>query len=134
MKTDRSMVKMVLLSIITCGIYGIYAMTMITNDVNALAPEKKKTMHYCMMAFVFSWLTCGIYPLIWNHKMSNKVGEILKDRGIAYSFSASDFWLWEVLGSCIVVGPFVYLNKLCKAMNLLCEDQNKRSTSANLGM
>lgn len=66
--------------------------------------------------------------------MSNKVGEILKDRGIAYNFSASDFWLWEVLGSCIVVGPFVYLNKLCKAMNLLCEDQNKRSTSANLGM
>lgn len=133
MRTNRSMVKMVLLSVVTCGIYGIWAMSTIGEDLNTLAPEKKKTMHYCLMTFVFSWLTCGIYPLIWFHKMSEKTGEILRERNLGYTFGASDFWLWEVLGSCIVVGPFIYLNKLCKAMNLLCEDQNRRTTGANFG-
>ena len=27
-------------------------------------------------------------------------------------FNATDFWLWNILGSLIVVGPFIYVHKL----------------------
>ena len=30
----------------------------------------------------------------------------------------------NIIGSFIFVGPFVYIHKLCKAMNLLSEDYN----------
>ena len=50
----------------------------------------------------------------------------LRRRGIAYDFDASTFWLWGVLGSLIVVGPFIYTHKLLKAMNLLAANYNIR--------
>ena len=47
-------------------------------------------------------------------------------RGIDYSFGASTFWLWGILGSIIVVGPFIYTYKLLKSMNLLAADYNAK--------
>ena len=58
----------------------------------------------------------------------NKVcgnGHALSDREINYDFGTNDFWLWFVLGSLILVGPFIYFHKLCTAMNLLCKDYNE---------
>lgn len=43
-----------------------------------------------------------------------------------YSFGASTFWLWGILGSMIVVGPFIYTYKLLKSMNLLAADYNAK--------
>lgn len=78
------------------------------------------------MYFVFSWLTLGIYPLIWYHGLSKRIGNELKRRNIPYSFGAGSFWGWNVLGAFIVVGPLVYSYKLLKSMNLLCADYNAR--------
>lgn len=78
------------------------------------------------MFFLFSWLTLGIVPLVWHHKMSARVGTELARRGIDYSFGASTFWLWGILGSIIVVGPFIYTYKLLKSMNLLAADYNAK--------
>ena len=126
LKTNRSLLKFILLSIITFGIYGLVVMSAVSTDINAIASryDGKKTMHYCLVVFVFSWLTLGIVPLVWSHKISNRIGNELTRRGISYSFSASTFWLWGVLGSLILVGPFIYTHKLLKSMNLLAENYN----------
>ena len=42
----------------------------------------------------------------------SRVGTELARRGIDYSFGASTFWLWGILGSIIVVGPFIYTYKV----------------------
>ena len=128
LNTNRSLLKYILLSILTFGIYGIVVMTVLTNDVNVLASryDGKKTMHFCLMTFVFSWLTMGIYPLIWYHKISERIGDELQRRHIYYNFGAGTFWGWNILGSLIIVGPFIYLHKLFKAVNMLCEDYNVR--------
>ena len=34
------------------------------------------------------------------------------------------FWGWGILGSLILVGPFIYTHKLLTAMNLLSADYN----------
>ena len=49
-----------------------------------------------------------------------------ESNGIAYSFGAGTLWGWCALGSLIGVGPFIFLHKLCKSMNLLCADYNAR--------
>lgn len=127
LKTNRSLALYILLSIITCGIYGIVAMSSVSTDINVIASryDGKKTAHYCLMVFLLSWLTLGIYPLVWYHKLSNRIGAELKRRGINYSFGAGSFWGWYILGALIVVGPFVYTHKLFKSMNLLSENFNR---------
>ena len=74
-------------------------------------------MHFCLLMFIVAPITFGIAGIVWYHKISNRIGNELKRRGIAYSFSAADFWLWSVIGSVIVIGPFVYIHKLFKAVN-----------------
>ena len=76
-------------------------------------------MHFCLLAFIVAPITFGIAGIVWYHKISNRIGAELKRRGVAYNFSASDYWLWNVLGSLIVVGPFIYLHKMFKATNLM---------------
>ena len=126
LKTNRGLLKFILLSLVTFGIYGIVAMSSVSNDINVIASryDGKKTMHFCLLAFVVSWLTLGIGVIVWYHKISDRIGAELKRRSIDFSFSAGSFWLWNVLGSFIIVGPFVYMYKLLKAMNLLSENYN----------
>ena len=126
LKTNRGLLKYILLSLITFGIYGLVAMSSVSTDINVIASryDGKKTTHFCLMAFVFSWLTLGIAPLVWYHKISARIGNELSRRGISYSFGAGSFWGWNILGALIVVGPLVYMHKLFKAMNLLSKDYN----------
>jgi hypothetical protein len=126
LKTNRGLLKFILLSLITFGIYGIVVMSSVSTDINLIAGkyDGKKTMHYCLVYFIFSWLTLGIVPLVWSHKISDRIGHELARRGIAYSFGAGTFWGWNILGSFIIVGPFIYIHKLLTAMNLLSENYN----------
>lgn len=128
MKTNRGLLKFILLSLITFGIYGLVVMSGISTDINTIASryDGKKTMHYCLLTFIFSWLTLGIAPLVWFHRISNRIGAELTRRGIDFQFGAGSFWGWNVLGALIIVGPFIYYHKLFKAMNLLSADYNTR--------
>ncbi len=128
LKTNRGLLKYILLSLITFGIYGIVAMSSISTDINLIAGryDGKKTMHFCLVAFLFSWLTFGIVPLVWYHNLSARIGSELSRRGISYSFGAGSYWGWAILGSIIFIGPFVYIHKLMKAMNLLSADYNAK--------
>lgn len=126
LKTNRSLLKFILLSIITFGIYGLVVMSAVSTDINTIASryDGKKTMHFCLIFFIFSVITLGIVPLVWNHRISNRIGNELIRRRIPYNFSASTFWLWGILGCLILVGPFVYTHKMLKSMNLLAENYN----------
>ena len=126
LKTNRGLLKLILLGMITFGIYPIVVMAGLSTDLNILASkyDGKKTGSYLVMIFVWSWLTFGIDPFIWYHGLSARMGNELKRRGIAYDFGAGSFWGWNVLGALIFVGPLVYTHKLLKAMNLLCENYN----------
>ena len=101
-------------------------MSAVSNDINIVASryDGKKTMHYCLLFFVVAPITLGIASIVWYHKVSNRIGDEVKRRGINYKFSATDFWLWNVLGALIVVGPFIYIHKMFKAVNLMNENYN----------
>ncbi len=125
-KTNKGLLKYILLSIITFGIYPLVVMSAVSNDINIVACryDGRRTMHFCLLFFIVAPITFGIASIVWYHKISNRIGRELKRRNIAYSFSAADFWLWNVLGSIIIIGPFVYLHKMFKATNLMCADYN----------
>ena len=129
LKTNRGLLKFILLSLVTFGIYALVFYSKVSTDINLIASryDGKKTMHYCLLTFIVAPITFGIGGIVWCHRISERIGSELTRRGIAYSFDASTFWLWNVLGSLLFgIGPFVYLHKLCKAMNLLSADYNTK--------
>ena len=128
MKTNRGWLKTLLLSILTLGIYSIVFFSGISTDINLIASryDGKKTMHFCLLIFVVAPLTWFIGLWVWFSRLSDRIGQELARRGLAYRFGAGSFWGWNFLGTLIVIGPIIYLHKLCKAMNYLCDDFNAR--------
>lgn len=126
LKANRSFIKILLLSFVTFGIYALITCGKITNEVNLVCSryDGKKSMNYYLLAFIVSPLTCGIASIVWMHNICNRIGNELSRRQVAYSFGAKDFWLWCILGSFILIGPFVFIHKFFKAVNLMNENYN----------
>lgn len=124
--TNRCLWKMIVFGLLTFGIYDIVIWCKLVTELNVAACryDGKRTMPFFAMSSVMP-LTFGIIYFVWNHKLCNRISAELSRRGYEYKFGASTFWLWYVLGSLILVGPFVYLHKLLKAMNCINEDFNQ---------
>ena len=128
LKTNRKLIKLILLGIITFGIYPVVVFSGISNGINTIASrfDGRKTMHFCLLNFLVGPVTFGIAALVWHHRLCDRIDDELRRRGLAYRFNTGHFWGWNIVGSLILVGPFIYRHKLCKAMNMLCEDYNVR--------
>lgn len=62
MSQNRSIAKCIVLSIITCGIYGMYWFVVATDDVGRVTNRPGTSGR---LSLVFSLITCGIYGLYW---------------------------------------------------------------------
>ena len=126
LKTNKGLFKYIIFSILTFGIYPIVVMSSVSNSINTVATryDGRRTMHFCLLFFLVAPITFGIANFVWYSKISNRIGRELQRRNIAYSFGAGTYWGWNILGSLIVVGPFIYLYKLFKSTNLICENYN----------
>ncbi len=126
LKTNRGAIKAVLLTIVTFGIYGLVLYHKMSEEINITASkyDGKRTMNFLLLFFIVGPITLEIGTLVWFHKFSRRIGDELKRRNIDYSFGAGSFWLWNTLGLIILVGPFVYLHKVIKAVNLINENYN----------
>ena len=132
LRTDRKMWKLMLFSFLTLGIYSFTYFIPMSYEMEKLSParERPKMMNYAV-AYIVSLFTFSAVMIFWHHELARRIEDALADRGIAYDFGMSDFWGWYFFGSFIFVGPYIYFHKLCKAMNLLCEDYNKNLTAKN---
>ena len=127
LKTNRSMWKLMILNILTLGIYSILFFIPVSFDLDKAAPraDGSRTMNY-FVAYLLSFFTGGIVLVVWHYFLASRIEEALDEKKIAYGFTTGAFWVWYFLGSFILVGPFVYFHKLCNAMNLLCSSYNEK--------
>lgn len=123
--TGRGLGKMFFLGILTLLIYPTVIWSRIVTELNITASryDGERTMPYFGMV-ILTPLTLGIYAFVWMHKFCRRIGEELNRRNIDYAFGPKDFWLWGVLGTLILAGPFVFTYKLMKSMNLINADFN----------
>lgn len=128
LKTDRKMWKLMLFNILTCSIYTIMFFIPFSYDIDKVAPRRdgSKTFNF-LFAYVLSLFLGGIPLAVWFYLMTDRIEQALSERGIDYDFGTGHWWGWYFFGSWIIVGPFIYFHKLCTAMNLLCEDYNKKN-------
>ena len=69
--TKKSIVTCILLSIVTCGIYGIIWFINMVNDLNTAA--RTPSANSGGMVFLLSIVTCGIYMFVWFFKAGEQV-------------------------------------------------------------
>ena len=76
---NRSIALCIVLSIVTCGIYGIYWMVCLVNDLNVASGRPTDTSGG--VVFLLSIVTCSIYLLYWFYKAGEKVSEVKQRNG-----------------------------------------------------
>jgi len=134
MKENRSMIVVILLSIITFGLYGLYFYHAYARDMNIVcAGDGKKTAG--LIAFILlSFITCGIYSIVWLYKVGDRINENCIRKGMASPCTGGSLLVWSIVGSIIFIGPFVALHKMIKGLNVLCAAYNRgRNGNGNLG-
>ena len=75
----RSIVTCILLSIITCGIYGIYWFVCLTNDMNKASGNDNDTRGG--IAYILGLVTCGIYTYYWAYRLGVKRDQLSGEKG-----------------------------------------------------
>lgn len=77
---ERNIALCIVLSIVTCGIYGIYWFICLSNDTNAAANVDGTSGG---VAFLLSVITCNIYGLYWAYKQGEKIDIAKTNRGMS---------------------------------------------------
>lgn len=125
MVKQRSLVTLILLSIITCGIYGIVFWYQWTEDVNKMCQGDGQDSSNYIVVILLSMVTCGIYGLYWYYKMGNRLQQNAPRYGMAFSENGTSVLLWMVIGSLLCgIGAFVAMYILIKNTNSLANAYN----------
>ena len=75
----KSIAVTIILSIVTCGIYGLVWLCYLNDSMNKLAGEKNYTSSG--MVILLTIVTCGIYSWYWTYKMGEKNDKIKGESG-----------------------------------------------------
>ena len=132
LKTDRNGWKFIILNLLTLGIYSIIFFISLSFDLDKAAPksDRSKTPNF-LAAYILSLFTFSIFLFIWHYHVADRIDDALGERKIPYNFGTDTFWTLYFFGSFILIGPLVYVYKLCHAMNLLCEKYNEEEEQKN---
>lgn len=95
----RDIVKCIIFSIITCGIYGIYWFIVLTDDVNRISEDNSVSGG---MAFLLTIITCGIYGFVWAYQMGKKVYNYSVNNGMNLSDNSAIYLILQLFGLSIV--------------------------------
>lgn len=90
----RDIAVAIILSLITCGIYGIVWFINLTDDV-AYASEDSSISGG--MAFLLTIITCSIYRFYWSYQMGKKMYMAKTNRGMRASDNSVLYLILSVL-------------------------------------
>lgn len=76
---NRSIAICIILSIVTCGIYGLYWMASVANDVNTITNDNTATSGG--MVVLLSIVTCNIYTFVWLYNVGKRLDDVRNKNG-----------------------------------------------------
>ena len=90
---NRNIWVYLLLTVVTCGLFGLYWITLLNDDVNKLSNEEGPSG---VMVVVLSLVTCGIYMLFWYYQMGRKL--VAAQKAYGKEISSGFEFLFLILG------------------------------------
>jgi hypothetical protein len=98
---NRNIVLCIVFSIITCGIYSIYWLICLNNDMNTLTPGDDFQTSGGLV-FLFSLITCGIYGIYWSYQMGQKMNMLTGDTNNHILFLILDIFQLSIVNFCLM--------------------------------
>lgn len=96
---QRDIAVAIILSIVTCGIYGLYWFVCLNDDLNELTDREGTSGG---VALILSLVTCGIYTIYWMYKAGERVDELKSRRGKEAQYSGIVYMVLSLFGFGIV--------------------------------
>lgn len=96
----RNIALCIIFTIITCGIYAIYWMYVMNEEINRMSEDANGTSGG--LVILFSILTCGIYTWYWLYRMGERCDVIKQKMGQPASSSAVLYLILGIFGLSIV--------------------------------
>ena len=100
MVKKRDLAICIILSIVTCGIYGLYWFVCLNDDSNKVSNEQNPTSGG--IALLLSIVTCGIYMFYWMYKHGEKLDQASAQRGLGTSSRGVLYLVLTLVGLSIV--------------------------------
>lgn len=125
LKTDRSLLMYIVLSLFTCGIYGWYFIYALARDINVACDGDGSTTGGLIKFILLSTITCGIYGWIWYYGVGNRLAANAPRYGMIFQENGTTILLWMLFGSMLCgIGPFISMHIIIKNTNMICGAYN----------
>ena len=124
--SHRKFWKFLLLSIVTCGIYGIYVLCGYVKDINKVCDGDGKESKNYIVVLLLSIVTCGIYGVYWWYTQGERLYNAAPSYGIKVREKGSTILIWILLGCTLMPGVgllvaayimFDNMNRIASAYN-----------------
>ena len=81
---QKNIVTCLILSFLTCGIYGIFWLVSMVDEINVI--DSNESAPGGWMVLLFSFLTCGIYMLYWQYMAGKTLAKVNggSDNGVLF--------------------------------------------------
>ena len=119
--SKRDIVVTIILSIVTCGIYGIIWFYWLTEDCGKASGDKSISG---ASAILLTLVTCGIYSLYWNYQMGKRIATAQSKRNLPVNDNSVLYLVLCLLGFAIV--NYVLIQN---DLNNLAEFDNPNATA-----
>lgn len=91
---ERNIATNILLSIFTCGIYGIVWFITLTDDVATASEDKSMSGG---ISFLLTIVTCGIYQIYWSYVMGKRLYEAKDKAGLNATDNSALYLILSIL-------------------------------------
>ncbi|MBQ7534287.1 MAG: DUF4234 domain-containing protein [Stomatobaculum sp.] len=127
LRTDRSFLKYLLFTFLTCGLYGHYYLYYLAQDMNQVLESDGRSRLGSLGEFIgYSLLSGGVYGSCWYFTLANRMKINAPRYGLQIDDDGTSILLWSTIGTLLCfIGPFVAVYKIMNNANRLCEAYNR---------
>jgi len=124
---NRSLLKYILLSLITCGIYGYYFIYKLAKDVNLMCSGDGEETGGLAVYILLCMITCGLYSWWWMYKLGNRLSVNASKYGLSFQENGTTIIMWCLVGVVLCgIGQWIAMHMIIKNTNAMAIEYNKR--------
>lgn len=124
----RSTLMVLLLNIVTCGVYWYIALHEIAEDTNITCGGDREETPGMAVFIVLSLLTGGLYTAWWYYKIGNRLQRNAPRYGLSFKENGTTLLVWNYAGCLLCcAGPIVAMSIIVKNANALAAAYNAQA-------
>lgn len=99
MVEERNIAVYLILTLVTCGIFGLYWFVVLTDDVEK---ANNSTQLNGALSLVLTIVTCGIYGIYWSYKIGKEAYEAGQKANVNISDNSVVYLILSLFGFSII--------------------------------